>query len=169
MRIFLIGFPGSGKSAMAVELSALLGWKAIDLDKVIESVCGKSIAQIFEEDGEDVFRNREHEALKYVIGMDEVVISTGGGTPCFFDNMERMRKDGVCIYLKASREQLYHWLSEDPGDRPLIRHKSGPELHKWIDETLSAREHFYLQSQHIVATDGINAQMIKELLTNSGI
>lgn len=166
-RIFIIGFPGSGKTALAVELANLLGWNAVDLDQRIEEKTGHRIHHIFEEYGESHFRKWEQQILESVLDTEGIVVSTGGGTPCFFDNMDRMKNAGICVYLKASEKELFQWLLEEPGSRPLIKGKTNAELEKWISETLIIREPFYNKAQIIVTTEDFNAEAIRLRLPKS--
>lgn len=143
-RIFLIGYMGSGKSSMGTRLAEKLGLSFIDMDHHIEEKYRKTVAQIFEELGQDEFRKIEQECLHEVAEFENCVIATGGGAPCFFDNMEYMNKLGLTIYLKLSPEQLAERLENSrAGKRPLIAGKSGDELRAFIKNGLISREVFY--------------------------
>jgi len=112
MRIFLIGFMGSGKTTVGQKLARRLGYSFIDMDMQIEKESSMSINQIFKELGEDGFRRREHDLLLRIIRMDNVVVSTGGGVPCFDNNMELINQNGMSIYLKMTPESLVKRLVE---------------------------------------------------------
>lgn len=150
-RIFLIGYMGSGKTAMGKLLAQELKLAFIDLDSYIEAKYRKTIAQLFAEYGEEDFREREKRCLKEVADFEDVVVATGGGAPCFFDNMELMNKKGTTIYLQLTPGQLLKRLSTSKsGVRPLIANKSPEELMLFISENLAKREFFYLKAMHVI-------------------
>lgn len=168
MRIFLIGFMGSGKSSLGKELAHKLGLAFADLDKMIEEKEGREIAEIFESDREDKFRKIEHECLIQTLQLNNVVISTGGGTPCFFDNMELINTKGISIYIKYNPGILASRLFADKGKRPLIKHcKNKRELELFIKDLLEKREKYYLQSKIAVEGKNINARKIIETLSGT--
>lgn len=105
-KIFLIGYMGSGKSTAGKKLAAELGYAFIDLDHFLEKEYQQTIPEIFAARGEAEFRNMEHNTLKKVLEKSDVVISAGGGTPCYFNNMELMNNNGITIYLKMSVDAL---------------------------------------------------------------
>ena len=123
-RVFLVGYMGVGKTTIGKILSKELDVEFIDLDKYIENRYRKTIQEIFSEKGEDKFRIIEREMLREVSTFQNVLISTGGGTPCFFDNMEVMNRRGITVYVKASVEQLVSRLVASKNVRPIIRNKS---------------------------------------------
>ncbi len=145
-RIFLIGYMGAGKTTVGRQLSRRLNLSLIDLDQFIEQRYNKSISQIFAEKGEEKFREIESRVLDEISEFENVVISTGGGVPCFFNNMERMNKAGTTIYLKTSPEELTKRLEVCKNSRPLIANKSKEELEIFITENLRKREPFYGQA-----------------------
>lgn len=150
-RIFLIGFMGSGKSSMGRLLARTNGLNFIDLDAYIENKYHLGIADIFAQEGEEGFRLKERTCLHEVAYFENVVIATGGGAPCFFDNMALMNKQGETIYLRLTPEHLAVRLSAARSAvRPLVRNKSGAELLQYITKTLQQREPYYLQATHIV-------------------
>jgi shikimate kinase len=149
-RVFLIGFMGSGKSTVGQLLAKETGWKFLDLDQYIENQQNKTIAQIFSIYGEETFRQKENEALKEIIHLKKVIIATGGGTPCYYNNMEIMNKNGLTIYLQLSPEELRKRLLPARNTRPLIAGKSDAELLAFIKEKVAERESFY-QKAHAIA------------------
>jgi shikimate kinase len=150
-RIFLIGYMGSGKTAMGRMLAAHLGLEFIDLDAYIENKYRLTIARIFEQEGETGFREIERKCLHEVAEFENVVIGTGGGAACFFDNMELMNRSGDTIYLKLSAEHLAARLATTKaGIRPILQHKSGDELLQFIKDNLKHREPYYLQAKYII-------------------
>mgnify|MGYP002623678924 CR=1 FL=1 len=143
IRIILIGYMGAGKTTVGKALAKELGLTFYDLDWYISSRMRKTVGQIFEERGEDGFRQIERNMLHEVAEFEDVVISCGGGTPCFFDNIDYMNQQAPVVYLKASPEVLYKHLAMSKNDRPLLRGKSQEELITFINEQLEKREPFY--------------------------
>ena len=150
-RIFLIGYMGSGKTTVGQLLAARLGYSFIDMDAYIEEKQIKTVHQIFIELGEPEFRLLEQHCLHEIAAIDHVVISTGGGAPCFFDNIKYMNIHGISIYLKLSPEQLAERLEESHANkRPLLAGRKGEELLRFIREGLTIREPFYSQASYSV-------------------
>jgi shikimate kinase len=152
--VYIIGFMGSGKSTAGKKLAAILEWTFIDLDRKIEEKAGKTIPQIFAQDGEDQFRQIETDVLKKVKGLTETIVSTGGGTPCHGDNMDLMLETGLTIYLKMTPQQLTNRLLESSGERPLIKNIPDDQLFEFIEKKLSVREKWYARANIII--EGIN-------------
>ena len=150
IRIILIGYMGAGKTTVGKELAKALGVPFYDLDWYISTRMRKTVKQIFDERGEEGFRLIEHNMLHEVAEFEDVVISCGGGTPCYFDNMEYMNQQADTIYLKASPEILHMHLKMGKGVRPLLLNKTPEEVAVFIREQLAQREHFYAQARHIV-------------------
>ena len=145
--IFLIGFPGCGKTTLGRALARRLGFCFIDLDQYIEGRFFCSIAAIFEREGEERFRTIERNMLHEVGEMSDVVIACGGGTPCFFDNTDYILSRGFCIHLQASRERLHERLWRKRGKRPHVKSLTEAGLYVYIDSTLSLRLPFYSRAQ----------------------
>jgi shikimate kinase len=150
VRIFLIGFMGSGKTTVGKKLASSLGYLFMDMDRVIEEESRMTISRIFDEMGEEEFRRMEHELILRIIQMENVVISTGGGVPCFYDNMELINRHGISIYLKMKPEDLLKRLKGSRYERPLIRDLSPGELDQYITDKLKERETQYLKSKYII-------------------
>lgn len=142
-RIFLIGYMGAGKTTVGKALSKRIGLSFIDLDYYIERRYCKSVPQIFAEKGEDSFREIERKMLHEVADFEDVLVSTGGGTPCFFDNMDYMNRCGTTIYLKVSVEELARRLEVCKHPRPVLKGRIGEELRTFITENLKGRLPFY--------------------------
>lgn len=149
-RIILIGYMGAGKTTVGKELAKHLGIPFYDLDWYIENRMRKKVKQIFDERGEEGFRIIEKNMLHEVAEFENVVISCGGGTPCFFDNMEYLNQQGDVVYLKGTPEVLFRHLKMGKGVRPLLLGKDDDELLAFISEQLKKREEFYLKANHIV-------------------
>jgi len=149
-RIILIGYMGAGKTTVGKALSKELGLTFYDLDWYIENRRRKKVPEIFAEVGEEGFRQIEHNMLHEVAEFEDVIISCGGGTPCFFDNIDYMNQQGEVVYLKASPEVLYKHLLMGKTERPLLKGKSPDELIAFIREQLDYREQFYLKARHVL-------------------
>lgn len=147
-RIILVGYMGAGKTTVGKALAKALNLQFYDLDWYIESRQHKTVPQIFAERGEEGFRKIEHNMLHEVAEFEDVVISCGGGTPCFFDNMDYMNAQGDVVYLKAAPEVLYRHLLMGKTERPLLKGKSPEELITFITEQLAKREPFYNKARH---------------------
>ena len=147
-RIILIGYMGAGKTTIGKALSKELGIIFYDLDWYIESRMRKTVSEIFAERGEEGFRQIEYNMLHEVAEFEDVIISCGGGTPCFFDNMDYLNQQGQVVYLKADPEVLYKHLMMAKVERPLIKGKSHDELLAFIREQLEKREPFYTKARY---------------------
>lgn len=152
-RIFLIGYMGAGKTTAGKELAKVLELEFIDLDHFIQARYQKTVSQLFQDVGEAEFRKIESTVLKEVGEFENVVISTGGGTPCFFDNMEYMNKAGTTVYLNAAPEALAARLNTCKEKRPLIKDKNEEELFAFVVESLEKRNPYYIQAQIIFETE----------------
>jgi len=148
-RIFLTGYMGAGKTTVGKELAKLAGLSFIDLDNHIEARYHRTVSRLFEEKGEEEFRLIEQRMLQEVATFEDVVISTGGGAPCFFDNMAFMKKSGLTIYLKVTVDELAQRLEACKQTRPVLQNKTGEELRKFITDSLMKREDFYNQADII--------------------
>lgn len=148
IRIILIGYMGAGKTTIGKALSKELGIPFYDLDWYIESRRRKTISQLFAELGEEGFRQIEHNMLHEVAEFEDVIISCGGGTPCFFDNMDYMNRQGRVVYLHCEPEVLQKHLMMGKTERPLLKGKSPEELIDFIKEQLEQREPFYTKAQY---------------------
>ena len=141
---------GAGKTTVGKVLARKLNIEFFDLDWYIEARFRMKIPQIFAEKGEGEFRRLEQLMLHEVAEMEDVVISCGGGTPCFFDNMEFINRQSESFYLKASPEVLKTHLLMAKTPRPLIIGKTPEQLIEYITESLAEREKFYLKAKHII-------------------
>ena len=149
-RIILIGYMGSGKTTVGRALAKELGMQFYDLDWYIESRRRKTVSQIFAERGEEGFREIERYMLHEVAEFEDVIISCGGGTPCFFDNMDYLNQQGDVVWLKADPEVLYKHLLMGKTERPLLKGKSPEELMAFIRGQLEQREPYYAKARHVV-------------------
>ena len=171
-RIILIGYMGSGKTTIGKALSKETGMMFYDMDWYIESRMHKTVSQIFAEKGEEAFRKIEYNMLHEVAEFEDVIISCGGGTPCFFDNMDYLNQQGKTVYLKADPEVLYNHLLMGKVERPLIKGKSPEELIAYIREQLKKREKYYTKAKYTLDVSlmdnyekiKISVEKLKELL-----
>ena len=152
-RIILLGYMGAGKTTIGKALAKELGIMFYDLDWYIESRMRRTVAQICSDGGEEGFREIERNMLHEVAEFEDVVISCGGGTPCFYDNMDYMNAQGDTIYLQASPDVLAGHLRMGKVVRPLIAGKSDEELRQYIIESLKQREPYYTKAHHTLNVD----------------
>ena len=148
-RIIIVGYMGAGKTTVGKVLAKELGLEFYDLDWYIEGRMRKTIPQIFAERGEEGFRTVERNMLHEVAEFENIVLSCGGGTPCFFDNMDYLNQQGETLYLKATPEVLYGHLKMGRTERPLLKNKTPEEMQAFIREQLDHREPFYSKAKHI--------------------
>jgi len=141
---------GSGKTTVGKALSKDTGMMFYDLDWYIESRMHKTVSQLFAERGEEGFRKIEYNMLHEVAEFEDVIISCGGGTPCFFDNIDYLNRQGDVVYLKATPETLYKHLLMAKVERPLLKGKSPDELIAYITQHLKEREPFYSRARHTI-------------------
>ena len=152
-RVYLIGYMGVGKTTIGKKLAQALGANFIDLDKFIESRYRKTVSKLFSERGEEAFRLLEQKSLREISEIENVVISTGGGTPCFFDSIKLMNQTGITVYIQAEPEELAARLGASKTVRPIIAEKPKDELVSFITNHLSEREKFYSQAQIVYKTN----------------
>lgn len=150
MRIYLVGYMGCGKSTIGRKVAEILGISFVDLDKYIEERYFKSVPAIFAEEGEERFREKERISLLEVSQFENIVVGTGGGAPCFFDNMEVMNSNGVTVYIAPDTEVLATRLLKSKTERPLIVGKSREELIAFIEDALMKRAPYYEQAKIII-------------------
>jgi shikimate kinase len=162
--VYIIGFMGSGKSTAGRKLASLLGWSFVDLDKKIEEYAGMTISEIFSQKGEIHFRNIESELLKSIESGTDIVIATGGGTPCHENNMDFMIESGVTLYLKLTPGQLRNRLYEATAERPLIKGMDKDQLLTFIEEKLAYREKWYSRAEIIVEGINLNVSLLESLI-----
>lgn len=147
--VFLVGFMGSGKSTWGKRLAHKFALPFIDTDTCIQEKEGKSISDIFEQHGESYFREKERDLI-LELAQKPCIVATGGGMPCYFDNMEKLNQLGRTVYLRLPDKALYQRLLQERGKRPLIAHLDDETLLTFIRQKLEEREPIYLQSKVVV-------------------
>lgn len=164
MRIFLVGYMYSGKTVVGKRLSKMLSVEWIDTDRRVEELCNKTIEQIFEQDGEEFFREKEREVLLSLKDCQDVVVSTGGGLPCYKDNMEIMAKIGKTIYLELTPLQIYSRMSQSKKKRPLLEQIAPGERLNYIDRSLAERESFYKKADVTISALNLGPYELRETI-----
>jgi len=161
MRVYLLGMMGSGKSTVGKKLANKISYQFYDLDDLIEARIGTSIADFFESEGEEKFRLIEQETLRETFRVDNVVISTGGGAPCFFNNIDEINNNGISCYLQAEVGVLLSRLKGAVEQRPLLRNLgSEAKITEYLTQLLVKREPFYTQAQKIVPALSVSADKL---------
>ena len=159
-RIYLIGFMGSGKSTFGKKLAKELALPFIDLDKEIEVKANCSITDIFKYLGEDTFRKMESDTLHELSDREEFVMATGGGTPCYFNNIEHINNNGTSIYIELDIQSIYNRLSQAKNIRPTIKDKKEEELLQFIKEKIEERKPIYEKADLIINGLSVNLKEV---------
>jgi len=165
--VYLIGMPGSGKSTLGKKTAEILRLRFLDLDRLITQKAGMMIPEIFTIHGEDYFRLLEKDILQETATFSDSIIATGGGTACYYNNIDFMNQTGLTVYLKTSEANLTSRLLKSPTERPLIKGKTDWELSTYIKETLLFRSKFYEQAALQIDTELVNFHRLAELIKNS--
>ncbi len=165
MNLFLIGLPGSGKSTLGKELAVQLSLKMVDTDAEIVKEAGKTIEQIFKDSGEEYFRKLEQAVLHKLITEDNQLISTGGGMPCFFDNMERMNEHGISLFINVPIENLHQRLiGQGSQKRPMLEGKTDKEIFEFLRQKYEERFPYYSKATVMIKGANIKvAEIVEEL------
>ena len=164
MRYYLTGFMGSGKTYWGRRLAERLNCPFIDLDALIEASEEQTVADIFTSRGEGFFRTREAEGLRSTAAWPEAVIATGGGPPCFHNNMTWMNAHGRTIFLDTPVAILAQRLKNGRAPRPLIQNLDEADLLDFIQNKLQEREPFYRQAQIVLPTEGRESDFLEQLV-----
>lgn len=161
MRIYLIGYMGAGKTTASKKMARLTGFACYDLDELFEEKYKINISDFFNKYGENLFRKLESQLLKDTVKFKNVIIATGGGTPCFYDNMTWMNEHGVTIYLQMHPKSIYQRLIASKRKRPLVAAKSPEELLIFIQDHLRQRNIFYSQAKIIIKAESLNLEELQ--------
>ena len=159
MLIYLTGYMGSGKTTAGLKLAVKLGYTFADLDVMIENRFKVTISQFFEKYGEAAFRKVEREVLTETFQFTNTVIATGGGTPCYQDNMDLINLNGISVYIKMPESAIFQRLTSAKKKRPLLAGKSEEEIREFISRQMAVREPFYMKS--CLVTDGIDIDIMR--------
>ncbi len=167
MRIYLVGITGSGKSTLGKKLATSLKYSFLDLDDYLIKQEGKTIEAIFEQHGEEYFRKAENAAIK-LIDADNVVISTGGGAPCFYDSMDIMLKKGNVVWINPEAAVVTErlWKAQNTSNRPLLKNKTKEEVFEFINNKIRERQPFYSKSKIIITHNDITVDMILNAISS---
>ncbi|KAA6350084.1 Shikimate kinase [termite gut metagenome] len=165
VRIFLVGYMGAGKTTLGKAWAQKLDLSFIDMDGFIENRFHKKIRDLFEEHGETGFRELERKILHEVAEFEGVIISAGGGTPCFFDNMDFMNQKGNTVFLEVSPDILFSRLRMASISRPMLNGKTDEEIRMFILRTLEERIPFYMRAQYTFSVDKLeNHQQMDKVI-----
>lgn len=164
-RVFLVGFMGSGKTTIGKYIAHDMHWTFIDMDDYFEEKHQCTIKEFFARYGEQNFREEERLVVRELADLDNVVVATGGGAPCYFDNMDIMRKAGPTIYIEVSPEDLCKRLLKAKANRPLLADKTDDELLEYIKAKLAEREPFYRKANIITDGEHLPFSAYKTLIT----
>lgn len=164
MRIYLLGYMGSGKSTVCRQLAKMLNFEHVDLDVLFEEEYKITIFDFFAKYDEDAFRLIEHNILQKTFNLENHVISTGGGTPCFYDNIDLINRNGISVYIKMHPKSLFFRLLNSKRTRPLTSGLDEVSLMKSIEEKLADREKFYNQAQIIIKGEDIDVPALSAII-----
>jgi len=164
MKIFLTGFMGCGKTTLAKKLSARLGYELVDLDHEIEKQAGKSVGEYFALHGESAFRELESQTLKTFPYQQNSIIATGGGTPCYFDNIDWMNLNGLTVYIEMSPIALAKRLENGKAKRPLLKDLDEQGIVDFITQKLEERNPFYRKASLVVNGISLTAESLESLI-----
>ncbi|MEA3452094.1 MAG: shikimate kinase [Bacteroidota bacterium] len=164
MRIILVGFMGVGKTTVGRKIARKLNSKFVDLDMYIELKNKASLSYIFNLIGEDGFRIIEQKSMMEVVEEDEIVLSTGGGTPCFYDNMNVLNDKGFTVYLSIPPQEILKRLYNYKKKRPLVDRLSKKELYNFINEKFQKREKFYKKAKFEIHTSNIPINKVSDYI-----
>jgi shikimate kinase len=164
MRVFLVGFMGSGKSYWGRRWAEQMGFDFIDLDEVIEAKLGKTVSDIFEQEGEEHFRQTESDELRRLAGRENMIISCGGGTPCFHGNMDWMNASGITVYLSSTPKLLFDNIMQDSVRRPLVKDINDAEILYFVEKKLKERAPFYEKASITLPVTTLNDQSLEQIL-----
>ncbi len=166
-KLFLIGLPGSGKTTLAIQVAEHDGLSFVDLDKEIERLESKKVEEIFAERGESVFREIEAQVLKKFCGLDSgFVMATGGGAPCFGNNLEVMKASGKVVFLDVPAKEIANRISKQSLNRPLLKNETTDSMKDRIEFLRSQRISFYRQAHFIVSGNQIIPKEIIDLVSS---
>ena len=166
-RIYLVGYMGAGKTTAARRLAHRLGWEVVDTDALFEEKYKISVNDFFNKYDEPLYRKLESEVLKATESLENVVVSTGGGTACYFDNMEWMNQHGLTVFLRISPQAAVDRVIHSRHKRPLVEGKSEEELTEFVNRHYASRMPFYEQAIITVKSEDLDVDSLLEMIKGS--
>ena len=163
-RIYIVGYMGAGKTTAARRLAQRMGWEVVDTDALFEEKYKISVNDFFNKYDEPLYRKLESEVLKSTESLENVVISTGGGTACYFDNMEWMNQHGLTVFLRISQKAVVDRLLHAKRKRPLAEGKSEAELTEFVQQHYTSRLPYYEQAQITVKAEDLDLEGLVRLI-----
>ena len=164
MRIFLLGFMGTGKTYWGLQWAEANNLSFYDLDELIEKEEGSTVADIFEKNGEDYFRQKEAFILRSLDQVENCIIACGGGTPCFYENLEWMNHNGYTISLLAEAEYILDNVKKEKGKRPLFRDVNDAEILFFIQQKVNERLPFYLGAKKVFNVNELDSHSLGNII-----
>ena len=165
-RIYIVGYMGAGKTTAARRLAQRLGWEVVDTDALFEEKYKISVCDFFNKYDEPLYRKLESEVLKETETLENVVVSTGGGTACYFDNIDWMNQHGLTVFLRISEKAVIDRLLHAKRKRPLAEGKSETELTAFVNQHYSSRLPFYEQAKITVKAEDLDLDNLIQLIEN---
>ena len=165
-RIYIVGYMGAGKTTAARRLAQRLGWEVADTDALFEEKYKISVCDFFNKYDEPLYRKLESEVLKETESLENVVVSTGGGTACYFDNMEWMNQHGLTVFLRISEKAVIDRLLHAKRKRPLSTGKTEAELTEFVQQHYTSRLPFYEQARITVKSEDLDLDNLIKLIEN---
>jgi len=167
MKIYLIGYMSSGKSTLGKTLANRLQLKFIDIDEAFEAKYQISINDFFIKFGEEKFRELEHQLLSSLAKIEDAVISTGGGTPCYYNNIDIINENGISIYLKLHPKSIISRLKASKKQRPLVNDMDNETFEEYIENHLNTREIFYNKAQFIIKSENLTINELMQFVNDN--
>lgn len=167
MKVFLVGFMACGKTKWGKKLAQHRDIPFVDLDHLIEESIGTTVANYFADNGEQKFRELERDTLKNTAFAENSIISCGGGTPCFFDNMEWLNQHGKTVYIRVAPEILTYRILHAKVERPLAKGKTEEELLAFVKQTLEHRKQYYEQAHIIIDNPEPSIDILEQAIFNT--
>ncbi len=163
-RIYIVGYMGAGKTTAARRLAQRLGWEVVDTDAMFEEKYKISVCDFFNKYDEPLYRKLESEVLKETENLEKVVVSTGGGTACYFDNIDWMNQHGLTVFLRISQKAVVDRLLHAKRKRPLAEGKSEKELTEFVNQHYTSRLPFYEQAKITVKAEDFDLDsLVKQI------
>jgi len=163
-RIYFVGYMGAGKTTISRKIAQMLHWDWCDTDQMFEAKYKISIQDFFNRYDETLFRKLESPLLKETKFFKKTVVATGGGLPCFYDNMEWMNQNGLTVYLRISPESVVNRLESSKKKRPVLQNKNSEELLDFVSKHMRKRNIYYTQAHQMVKAESCDLKALHQLL-----